>query len=81
MNTEARNGELKMGYQPALDGLRAISERLSDHVANDRRAHDEWAREPANVLDSSSEAIVTGTVRDAAGRGSCSCHLCDGFGS
>jgi len=25
MNTEVRNGELKMGYQPALDGLRAIS--------------------------------------------------------
>ena len=25
MNTEVRDGELKMGYQPALDGLRAIS--------------------------------------------------------
>lgn len=25
MNTEVRDGELKMGYQPALDGLRALS--------------------------------------------------------
>ena len=25
MNAEARDGELKMGYQPALDGLRALS--------------------------------------------------------